>query len=181
MHMDDWYLREQESVIKNCSRYAKNGGSPDRYNTVASFCKNYRQILSVGSGGYDPVKFKATNALDVHPVAEKILRENGWTGVFTLGDCRELPWPDGSFECGTLIEVVEHLETCHDIILAVRELNRVCRNWILTTPLDGMKVASHKRHLYDKDLDFLCKKTGAKWRKHSRWFFMWKGEHDPVF
>lgn len=181
MHMSSEYLAEQDHVIRLCTMYARNGGSPERYGTVASFCKNYTNILSVGCGGYDPIKFKATHALDVLPVAEKILRKCGWKGDFFLGDCRKLDFPDQSFECGTLIEVVEHLETCHDIILAVKELNRVCRNWILTTPLGGMNVPSHKRHLEDKDLDFFCRKVGAKWRKFSRWYFMWKGEHDPTF
>jgi hypothetical protein len=181
MYMSPEYLREQEGVIQLCTLYAQGGGSPERYDVVASFCRNFRQILSVGCGGWDPVRFKATHALDVHPVAERMLRKNGWGGAFFLGDCRDLPWPDKAFECGTLVEVVEHLPTCHDIILSVKELDRVCRNWILTTPLFGMHVPSHKRHLTDEDLDFLCRKTGATWKKYSRWYFMWKGAKAPEF
>lgn len=181
MHMSKEYIEEQEGVIRLCTLYAQGGGSPRRYNPVASFCRNYKEIVSIGCGGYDPIKFGAKFALDVHPVAERLLRQNGWKGIFFLGDCRELPFNDQSMECGTLVEVVEHLPTCHDIILAVKELNRVCRNWILTTPLNGMKVPSHKRHLYDEDLSFFCEKTGARWAKCHRWYFMWKGEHDPKF
>ncbi|MGB6894478.1 MAG: hypothetical protein WBF37_00825, partial [Dehalococcoidia bacterium] len=66
-------------------------------------------------------------------------------------------------------------------VRAIYELDRVCRNWILTTPLDGMKVRSHKRHLTDEDLDFFSRKTGAMWRKYSRWYFMWKGKISPEF
>ena len=181
MHMSPEYLAEQEHVIRMCTMYARGGGSPERYGTVASFTENYKDIISIGCAGYDPIKFKATHALDVSPLAEKLLRKAGWRGEFFLGDCRKLEFTDSYFECGTLVEVVEHLETHKDIILAVKELNRVCRNWIITTPLDGMNVPSHKRHLTDEDVVFLCLKTGAKWRKLSRWYFIWKGEHEPRF
>lgn len=181
MDLSPEYIKEQEGVIQLCTMYARRHGSPERYGTVASFCKNYKQILSVGCAGYEPFVIGATHALDVHPVAERMLRAGGWQGKFTLGDCRFLPWPDKSFECGCCSEVVEHLPTCHDIILTVKELDRVCRSWILTTPLGGMNVPSHKRHLIDEDADFICRKTGASWRKHSRWYFIWKGEHGPAF
>lgn len=175
------YLQEQEHTIRGCSKYAKEGGSPGRYGPVASFLKNYKHIISIGCAGYDPIKFKATHALDVSYVALDLLRKAGWQGLFYLGDCRNLHFNDQTFEAGCLVDVVEHLETCNDIILAVKELNRVCRNWILTTPLDGMNIKSHKRHLEDRDLDFFCRKTGAKWKKSDRWYFMWKGEHGPGF
>jgi len=181
MHMTPEYLAEQEQTIRGCTKYAAEGGSPGRYGPVASFCKQFEDILSVGCAGYDPIRFKATHALDVSVLSERMLRAKGWKGNFFLGDCRELPFPDNAFECGTLVDVVEHLETCHDIVLAVKELDRVCRNWILTTPLDGMNIPAHKRHLYDKDLDFFCRKTGAKWTKSERWYFMYKGEHAPKF
>jgi hypothetical protein len=175
------YLEEQNHVIQLCSNYAKGGGSPERYGATASFCSHYNTILSVGSAAWEPLKIRATHALDVSAVAERLLRLNGWTGTFVLGDCRKMPFTDKSFECGCCSEVVEHLPKCHDILLAVKELDRVCKNWILTTPLDGMNVPSHKRHITDEDAEFICRRTGAKFRKFSRWYFIWKGEHGPTF
>lgn len=175
------YLTENKHVIRLCTGYAKGGGSPERYGTIASFCRHYKQILSVGSAGWEPIKIKATHALDVSNVAEKLLRANGWTGKFVLGDCCKLPFPDKSFECGCCSEVVEHLPTGKDVVVAFKELDRVCRSWILTTPLDGMNVPSHKRHLTDEDVEFFCKKLGAQYHKFSRWYFIWRGAHGPTF
>jgi len=179
MDLTSAYLLEQDQTIRGCTRYAKNGGSPARYGMVYDFCRHYKDILSIGSAGWEPVIIHATRALDVSRVAESMLRANGWTGEFILGDCCKLPFPDKSIECGTLIEVVEHLPKGSDVIKAVYELNRVCRNWMMSTPIDGLHVKSHKRNLTDADFEFLCKKTGAKYKKRERWFFMWKGKHEP--
>jgi hypothetical protein len=181
MDLTDEYLAEQGRCINTVTQYAERGGSPERYNTIKSFCKHYKNILSIGSAGYEPVMIKATHALDVHPRAEELLRKNGWKGAFFLNDCRDLPFGDRAFECGALVEVVEHLPTGNDVILAVKELNRVCRNWILSTPIDGLHVKYHKRNLSEIDVAFLCNRTGARYKKFSRWFFMWKGKHDPEF
>lgn len=181
MDLDAGYIKENEHVIRLCTGYAKGGGSPDRYGTTASFCRHYKDILSIGSAGWEPVLIRAKWALDVSPIAEKLLRENGWAGKFILGDCCALPFPDKSMECGCCSEVVEHLPKGDDVVRAFKEIDRVCRSWLITTPLDGMNVPSHKRHLTDKDVEFFCKRLGAQYRKHSRWYFIWKGEHGPTF
>jgi len=181
MFMSPEYIKEQEKEILGCSRYASQGGSSERYATIASFCKNFENILSVGSAAYEPIKIKATYALDVHPIAGKMLKKNGWKGKFVIGDCRELPFPDKSFECGCCSDVVEHLPTGNDVVRTVKELNRVCRNWILTSPNKWEHQPIHKRVLTDEDLIFLSMKTGANWRRYMNWYFMWKGEHEPTF
>lgn len=179
MDMSAAYLQEQEHTIRGCTKYAKAGGSPARYGMVKDFCKHYKDIISIGSAGCEPVLINATRALDVHPVAENLLRANGWKGEFILGDCCKLPFPDKSIECGTLIEVIEHLPKGSDVVKAIYELNRVCRNWMASTPIDGLHVKSHKRNLTDEDMIFFCEKTGARYKKRERWFFMWKGKHEP--
>lgn len=181
MNMSQEYLEEQERCIVTDTKYASSGGSPERYGTVSSFCKGQSPLLSVGCAGYDPIVTGATHALDVSRLSEKLLRKAGWKGLFFLGDCRDLPWPDGSFPCGYCSEVVEHLPTFGDVVKTFEEMDRVCESWLVSTPLDGMHVPFHKRKLSPEQVAHFCRKHKAKARAFSRWWFIWKGRDPPRF
>jgi hypothetical protein len=185
MHMTAEYLEEQGRCIVTDTRYAAGGGSPERYGALASFVEKNKtkncKVLSVGCAGWDPVVTGATHALDVHPIAERLLRKHGWRGAFFLGDCRELPWPDKAFPVCYCSEVVEHLPTFGDVVRTFEELDRVCKSWLVSTPIDGMHVKFHRRDLTPEQVAHFCRKHGAKARAFSRWWWIWKSREDPEF
>lgn len=181
MQLTAEYLAEQEQVIRSCMEWGISRVNQERYKAVTSFVKGNGSILSVGSAGLDPVICGATHALDVSVEAERILRKNGWTGAFFLGDCRELPWPDKAFPTGYCTEVVEHLPEWADVVRSFEEMDRVCRSWLVTTPVELAHEPFHKRAVSEEQVGDLCRKHGAEARKFLLWWFIWKGKRGPEF
>lgn len=147
------YVEEQIDVV---DRNFKSRGvywNDNRFKVIRGFCGNAKSVLSIGSGGYEPVLIGATHALDIAPNAEKFLQEMKWPGKFILGDCRKLPFEDKSFEVGVLSEVIEHLPREIDVTDAINELDRVCKRWIITTPCNPRgPLNSEKTHRRDFNL-----------------------------
>lgn len=80
------------------------------------------RVLNVGCGD-DPAGFGAGAVhLDID-----------WWDLpnFVQGDCRALPFPDGSFDTAVLGDVLEH---CTDPEQAVREASRVAKRVVITVP-----------------------------------------------
>ena len=183
------YVRTEGETAKGCTNYALSGGSPERYGAVKSFASHYNDInndinndiISIGCGGYEPVLVNASYALDITPVSRDFLKRAGWPGTFVLGSCTDLPFPDNKFQCGLCVEVVEHLPTWHDVEKTFSEINRVCRHWLVTTPLQKGSVTDHKRALTRDQVEKFAKTYGAKFMRFSLWWFVWKGPHDPEF
>lgn len=181
MNMTAEYLAEQEYVIKGNTEYSKAGGQAERFNALRSFVQGHGRVLSIGSAGYDPILVGATHALDVHAVAERLLRANGWTGTFFLGDCCRLPWPDKSFPVGYCSEVLEHLPTWEDVVKSMDEIDRVCREWIVSFPVDQMHIKEHRRKITEDQVRMFCGKYGASSRAFMLSWYVWKGGREPVF
>lgn len=175
------YIRTEEDVIRRNETYLKAGGNSEVFKILNSFLVNYIDILNIGSGGYMPILVHTTHALDVSKVAEEILRKNGWKGNFTVGSCTELPFLNDFFEAGVCAEVLEHLPTHQDVVESVIELDRVCRNWIVSVPAVLGSEPDHKRVLKPHDMEFFCNMHDAKVKQVKIWYIMWKGDHDPVF
>jgi len=106
---------------------------PERYVIINHFSLGARSILSVGSGGHEPLKIHATHACDIAPNAEGFLRSLGWGGEFKCCSCTDLPYPTKSFDVAVCSEVIEHLPTEQDIMKTFEELDRVANKWIVTT------------------------------------------------
>ncbi len=184
MDLTPEYLKAEEGVIIKCTNYCEKGGSPERYGTIKAFCSRYNKsgnkVLSVGSAGYEPILIGATHALDVSDVAEKLLRANGWKGIFTRGSCTDLPFKNREFDCGCCSEVVEHLPRIEDVGATLNELDRVCKAWMLSTPATPNNVKDHKRLLTREQASAYAKKYGAQVMQHARWWFLWKGIYKPI-
>jgi hypothetical protein len=182
---DPWlpaeYVKAQEDVIRRNESYLLKGGNKDVFLILNSFLCHYKSILNIGSGGVMPVKVATTTALDVSPVAEEIARKHGYKGKFVVGSCTSLPFKTRSFECGVCAEVIEHLDTREDVLETMDEIDRVCMSWIISTPKVWLPEPDHKRVVQKSDIDFFCRKYGARAGFYKIWWFVWKGEFDPRF
>jgi len=178
MELTKEYLAEQEDCIKRnfegYKRNLKDYATLLRLETLKNFCSNSGSVLSVGSAGVEPGFIGATHALDVHPVAETLLRENGWLGSFTLGSCDELPFPDNSFDVAVCSEVIEHLPDLEIVKKTFQELNRVARRWIVTTPQIDVHEPTHKRVFTEEDLKVLASGLNVKIYKKGIFFYVEK-------
>lgn len=175
------YVVAQEDVIRRNENYLLHGGNRDVFLILNSFLCHYKQILNIGSGGVMPVKVATTTALDVSPVAEEIARKHGYKGKFVVGNCMKLPFKRNQFECGVCAEVIEHLIEHKDVLKTMDEIDRACRNWIVSTPRVWLPEPTHTRVIKQPDIDYFCKKYGAKARYFKCWWFIWKGDFNPRF
>jgi len=89
--------------------------------------KQSPQILDVGCGTGANLEmlsqFGTAEGVDVSPEALSFCRERGLNNV-RLGQAEQLPYPDGSFDIVTGLDVVEHLD---DDVAGLREMARVLR------------------------------------------------------
>jgi SAM-dependent methyltransferase len=176
------YLAEQEDVIRRNVSYARTFFSqePDltRITELREFVQPHDTVLNVGCGPALPLYVKTTTALDISPLSERYLRAGGWPGVYAVGDCRSLPFPDKSFSCAICSEVVEHLPLWEDIVKTVCELDRVARSWMLTTPNKKIPEPTHKWVISEGQMRYLAGYTGAKFYRKSVWWFLFKKSGD---
>jgi hypothetical protein len=174
------YVKAQEKVIRNTVPYLKSGGSSERIRVVAEYVKDYRSVLNIGCGGYMPLLVRTTHAVDLSDVAGDLLRENGYAGQFTKASCTNLPFRDRSFDCGICSEVIEHQETICQVRATFEEMDRVCRNWILTTPTGWGGDPDHKRVMTEEEIRYFAGMHGAKFKSFKRWWIVWKGGSEPA-
>jgi len=105
-----------------------------RVRTLQAFCASYSTILDIGSGGHMPVVLKATHACDLSTLALPHLQQLGWKGEFKIASCDNLPYQDKQFEAASCSEVIEHLPDLESVRKTFKEIDRVAKNWIITTP-----------------------------------------------
>lgn len=152
MKLTKEYILEQKDVIKRCQQGAKTWRKSEvvqeRHKILKDFCKGAKTILSVGCAGLEPIELNATDALDVHSLAGVYLYKGGWKGTFKVGDCCAMPYWEDQFDVAVCDEVIEHLPELKDVIDTFKELNRVAKNWIITTPAAKVDEPTHKR-LFD--------------------------------
>jgi len=148
MNLTKEYLAEQEDTIRrNYDVHISWGNNPhirDRYMFLKDFCKGANTILDVGCGGVEAWAIGATHACDVHPVAEELLKKNGWDGKFFIASCDDLKVPSQSFDVAVCSEVIEHLPNLEIIKKTFQELSRVARRWIVSTPAVDVKEPTHR-------------------------------------
>ena len=184
MELSKEYLEEQrDCIVRNNLGYIHNLKDPftlERLNTIKNFCNCAKTILSVGSGGYEPYYIGATHAVDVHCIAETILREHGWKGVFSVGSCTDIPYGPHEFEVAYCTEVIEHLPTLQDVEKTFRELARVSSLWIVTTPVRDVHEPTHKRIFTEQMLEEillpLFPVQNIMIERHGLFFYIHNGE-----
>ena len=140
-------LEGAEDDIKSLSVINRRYWKAPRYEKLKKFCLGSKNILSVGCGPKEPIILGSSHALDLCSISETYLRRAGWEGSFKIGSCTSLPYEDKSFEVVVCSEVIEHLPTFQDVIQTFREVARVGKRWIITTPnSDVIKPANQNKH-----------------------------------
>lgn len=172
---------ENEAVVRLNYAYKRMYAPTARFRLLAGFCGCFQTILSVGCAGYEPVLIKATAACDVVALSEQFLREQGWQGDFFVCSCDAMPCADKSFDVSICSEVIEHLPEFEQARKTFLEMDRISRNWIITTPCNpiGPKNTekSHKRAFTRQDLENLSCFANAKIYKDDIYFYVVKTEN----
>lgn len=185
MHLSKQYIKTEESQMVadvECIIASQHTGHRfERIRVLTAFAQRYDTVLNVGSGGYLPLLVKTTHAIDVSTLAEQLLRKYNWKGPFTVASCTELPFECNSFNCGICSEVIEHLPSISDVEDTLNELDRVCKEWIISTPCIEDPNPDHKRLFTEEQISEYAARYDAKFMRYSLWWFIWKSRNDPHF
>ena len=178
MNLTEEYIEEQRDVIFRCQKGAttwrKSKVVKDRHRILKKFCNGAELILSVGCAGLEPLEIKATNALDVHLLAKRYLEDAGWKGNFTLASCDAIPFPDRIFDVAVCDEVIEHLPDLGMVATTFHEINRVAKNWIVSTPAVKVDEPTHKRVFNLDSLKSVTLGIDCKIEKKGRYWYISK-------
>lgn len=134
MEITKKYLETAEKDVIDLRRIHKRYWDEPRYRILKSFVSGSQTILSVGCGPKEPIILNATHAVDITPISGDYLRKGRWKGVFAIGTCDNLGFKDKRFDAVVCSEVIEHLPTIADVIRTFKEIDRVGKRWIITTP-----------------------------------------------
>ena len=178
MELTKEYIAEQEDTIKrNYDVHISWGNNPfirERYMTLREFCKGSKKILSVGSGGVEPLAIHATHACDVSPVAYELLKKNKWPGQFFISSCDNIGAANKEFDVAVCSEVIEHLPDLETVKKTFSELDRVSKKWIVTTPCVDVKEPTHKFLFTEEQLRELTKNYKVMILKKDIHYYVWK-------
>jgi len=114
-------------------------GEKERYDLLRNFIVNSNgSILDAGCGCREP--FIVANkedsvALDFTKSVLKTLKGSSFRGRLVLGSVVYLPFKDKCFEKAVCSEVVPHLPTFAYAETCIRELERVSKSFLVTTPI----------------------------------------------
>jgi len=93
------------------------------------------QVLDAGCGSgrtlQELSRYGVVHGIELDPTAAEVARARG-CGEVVIGRLEELPWPDGTFELITCLDVIEHTP---DDRVTLGELRRVCKpgGWLVLT------------------------------------------------
>lgn len=121
-----------------------------RYALLRKFVSTSSSVLDVGCGDREALfacnKEKAV-ALDFSMTALKKLKAKGFKGYLVLANVTSLPFKDKCFEKAICSEVIEHLPTLMRARACIKELERVSKSFMVTTPnKDSLQGWSDKQH-----------------------------------
>ena len=176
------YIENEEKVIRAnfYLRFSESAGK--RLKVISEWVNGDPACLSVGSGGYEPSVCGATHALDVSPLAGELLQSIGWRGMFKVGSCAQLPYPNDRFSKAYCTEVIEHLQSYEDVVRTFEELDRVAVDWLVTTPSRrrGCKNTDpdHKRDFNEEELRACITPKGYQVFNDGKYFYVVKERGD---
>jgi SAM-dependent methyltransferase len=132
----------------------------DRLEILKKFLSNSAGfVLDCGSGEIEPVfvcNVPNAVALDIGASGLKNLKAKEFKGSLVLGSCTHLPFRNKCFEKAICSEVIEHLPTDLDVKKCIKELERVSRVFLVTTPNNQFDFRwleqTHKRFFNRKSI-----------------------------
>jgi len=144
-----WFVGRRRILLQVLTRYLGQSETHER------------QILDVGCGTGTMLAYLSSfghvQGVDIDEEAVGYCHERGLLSV-SLGEAANLPFPDGTFDLVTALDVVEHLD---DDAAAFREMRRVLRpggHLLVTVPAnpflwgDQDEVNLHKRRYVAREL-----------------------------
>lgn len=140
-------------MIDNCCKrnfesmesHLKNKDSKERIKILKKFKKN--PSIDIGCGGFMPFVLNTTDACDKSKLSEKYLKQLGWKGNFKQVDARKkLSYLDKQFKTAICSETIEHFRKESEVTNLFKEIDRISKNWIVTTPIVYYQDKDH--HLF---------------------------------
>jgi len=144
----------------------------ERFRILKNFVNNEQNSISIGCGSYEPLLIGTTNACDIAPIAGTYLREQGFNGSFIVADARNLPFQYQEFNIAICSEVIEHMETYQEVFKVIKEVIRVSKTFLITTPAGFSPDPDHKFHFDEKDMKFILKGTDYFFIRHDFFFYI---------
>lgn len=154
------YLKENEDMqtrqwAQKMGKWQRNADKL-RFEQIRGLAGSAKTILSVGCGPKEPIGIGATHACDIAMTAERFLRAQEWKGEFKQCSCDKLQYPDKSMDFVVCSEVIEHLPNVEDIRRTFFEVDRVGKNWVVTTPwidrAHGNTEPTHRHFLNEEKI-----------------------------
>lgn len=129
-----------------------------RYKILKKFIGRNEKTIDVGCGAYMPHVLKASHACDISKDSLKYLESLGWKGEFKKANVLKLPYKKKEFDIAICSEVIEHLKTKEEVRKAFREVDRISKSWLMTTPYAYDSDPDHNFHFgwgSDEIFDFI--------------------------
>jgi hypothetical protein len=148
-----------------------------RFKILSLFNDSPHSSISIGCGSYEPYIINTSHACDISPKAEQYLKEISYEGKFIRADVRSLPFQHKEFDIGICSEVIEHLNTEGDVVLAFSEIDRIAKKWLVTTPAGYSPDPDHKFHFTEEQLRKLISPHPWVIIKHGFFFYISNDEN----
>jgi len=160
------YLAAEEDVVRRNFRNRRWLKRNERWGVIIPFVSRSRLILSVGGGAVEPTIINATHCVDIVPIVGHYLKLLKWNGYFRACSCTDIPAPNKYFDVAVCCEVIEHLPSIDDVKKTFKEVDRVAKRWIFTTPANPLGPMNpepdHKRSFTIEELKTLTSKYKAE-------------------
>ena len=171
---------ENEDVVRRSYGAREMYWNSARFRILKPFLQEFKPVLSVGSGPYEPIILNADVACDICPLTGQFLAQQGFDHLFLVAPCTNLPFKEHEFGIAVCCEVIEHLSTFEEVDKTFSELNRVAKNWVVTTPCNPYgklnSEPSHKQFFTAYQLE----KYGKVY-KHGLHFYVVKSDKNDLF
>jgi len=118
----------------------------DRIKILKKFIGRSKKVIDIGCGAFMPIVLKVDFACDINKEAYEFLKKDNWKGEFKVANITKLPYKSKEFEISIASEVIEHLKNKSQVTKAFKEIDRISKEWIVTTPSAYDRDPDHKFH-----------------------------------
>lgn len=131
------------------------GIEPDRWAAVTAELKPPAKVLDVGGGRGEFLEWLGPEydrtLLDHSRYAVELALAEGRAETGVVKDCRDLPFPDDSFDATFCLELLEHIEFPYYLISELRRVTKPGGVVGLTTPYAN--TVDDRQHVWSFDMD----------------------------
>lgn len=122
--------------------------------------KNGNKVLDLGCGPHSPLKMlKKEPTVNIHSVGVDIFSPYIKNNIeiekihtkYIEGNILEIDFPENSFDCTIMIDVVEHIKK-EDFINFLPKLEKISKKIIIITPNDFIEQDTYDENIYQRHL-----------------------------